>query len=255
MTIFSILFILYITAVCKTTAVATENHFQLEPFKFDEDRKWIVDSINTNAHHQFYNIFYITNISYCLIIEIHNIRSGNPQWFHIDLNFQSTENLFITYHGQVNGKFFNGRLALYDETDWECDKRLKFIYTDYINVVVLFGDDSYSGPHIMVLRSNDTNMTYEQRMSLIEPKIAPFFDFKNLKKVERIDCEKIDHWESKDTSLRKCWEFHLNKKRKIISDIIGYFLLFVIVVGALSCIIVKSFCWFVKRKKVAPARE
>lgn len=254
---FLTLFLLCSNVICKVTVAETVDHFQLEPRKFDyNNRWWFIDATNTNDNHQFYNIFYFTTISYCLLIDIYCFDHGNPLGLKIDLLFQSSKRWIITYQGPIDGNFLYGAVDTVDYfTDPGCDKRLEFVYTDYLNVIVLLAGDSYSGLHIMVLRSNNTNLTYEQRMSLIEPAIKHLLHFKNLKKVQQDEC--ITMSQTAQKLIANCTEFNANMKRKIISDMICKSLLLAFVISGLLCITINVVCWVVKRRnraKVAPER-
>lgn len=221
---------------------------QLVTEKFDMDRWWYVDAINTNDNHRFYNIFYFKNISSCLLIVIFNSRIDNPPWIRIQLGFKSVRNLIMRSNGAVYGKFITDDNV--DDNFIGCphDIRLEFIFTDYYNVVVLLGDDSSTGPHIMILRSNDTNMTYEQRMALIEPTIKPFLNLTNITKVEIGDCDTmVSLTEFNATTFRKCTEFNERRKRKIITKSI----LLAIAGSGLLGIFLLIGCWFVNRKNKA----
>lgn len=256
MTIFSISFILYFTAVVKAAEATTNNYSQLEPEKFDKDRIWLVDLINTNDKHHFYNVFYFKNISYCLFFKMQFSNFENAPGIYMRMYFKSS--FFALFFGIVHGKFIYYKGKDDDFSGCPREKRLEFVYTDYTTIVVLMGDDSSSDRHIMVLRSSDTNMTNEQRKTLIESRTKLFLDFDNLKKEDNVDCDSIDYLEYKKTTLHKCLAFFEIMKKKINSDIIGYLLLLSIVVVSLSCIIFKSFRWFVKRKiraQVAPAQR
>lgn len=103
------------------------------------------------------------------------------------MHFKSSGVWITCYYGTGNGKLLNGELFGIHTTNFDCDKWLKFVYTNYLNVVVIFGNDSY----IMVLWSNDTNMTYEQRMTLIQLKVRHLLDWNNLKKEGSMDDIKI----------------------------------------------------------------
>lgn len=251
----SILFIFYINQILKIAALTTYQYSQLDPLKFDLERIWLVDTINTNDNYQFYNIFFFKNFAYCLKIHTYRKDVQNPPWIHLVLFLKSSGRWIVDYYGSVDGKVLNVKLLSEFKTDPDCNKRLEFVYTDYINVIVLLAGDSYSGPHIMVLRSSDTNMTYEQRMALIQPKVR--LDFKTLKRVKPEDCiamEKLSKFN--ETTFPNCKEFDANMKRITISDMVRKSLLLTIVVSGLLCIITNGVCWFVKRRNravVAPA--
>lgn len=226
-----------------------DNYSQLEPLKFNLERIWLVDAINTNDYYQFYNVFYFKKFAYCLMMHTYRKDVESPPWIHLALFFKSSGQWIVGYYGYVDGKVLNVKVFSDFKTDPDCNKRLEFVYTDYTNVIVLLAGDSYSGPQLMVLRSNDTNMTYEQRMGLIQLKVKYSLDFKTLKRVEPEDCitmEKLAKFN--ETTFPNCKEFHEAMKEKIISDIVRKSLLVAIVVSGLLCIILNSVFWFVKRK-------
>lgn len=112
-------------------------------------------------------------------------------------------------------------------------------------MVVLLAGDAYSGLQIMVLRSKDTNMTYEQRLTVIKPKTKHLLDFKHLKKVDQDECITMDEIPKFKAN---CTEFNANIKRKIISRLIYRSLLLAIVTSGLLCITINVLSWVVKRR-------
>lgn len=265
-TFFSIL-IIY-ERIWNVTTAANDDYSQLEPEKFDKDRMWFVDAMNTNDNYQFYNVFYYKNLSYCLLIEIYRAQLENPpakKGLFVNLSYNSLKHWLMRYYGPVHSKFLYLKGEDFINEDFiGCphEKRLEFVYTDYQNVVVLLGGDSGTGPHVMVLRSNTTNMTYKQRMTLIKLKLKPLLDLKNLKKVGIDDCiAEGDVKEFKEDKLLKCKKFiaimEEEMKRSIITDMIRKSLLVAIALSGFLCIILNGAWWFIQRKnrfQVAPTQ-
>lgn len=233
-----------------TQEVPTNDYTQIKSLEFDRNRVWFVESINTNDNHCFHSIFLYKHIAFCLLFEIVFQNKLNRTVLYMYFH-SSRRNMLMAYEGP--GKFLTDISPIIQYKGCPREKRLELVYTDYLNVVVLKGGDSRSGPHIMVLRSNTTSMTYKERMLLIKTKVEYLFDFKSLQLVQPYDCSLKENLieEFKTTNLRKCKDFNERKERERVSDMIRKPPLLALAVCGLFWIIVIGVSWFIKKRNRA----
>lgn len=232
---------------------AANDYFEVEPKKFDINLVWFVDSININNNHCFYSIFLYHELAYCYIFQIAPIQLDKPPAkpsLKIHLNFKNPKLLVLSLFGDIDGKVLTNIKFDNDFTECPSEKQMEFVYTDYVNVVVLKGGDSRCGPHIMVLGSHTSRMTYEERMNLIEPKISHSLDFKSLKQVEPNECKtmKTITEEFKEINLRKCRELIEVMKKEGTSEMIQRSLMLALIASGLLYILINGLCWVVKHR-------
>lgn len=174
-------FLLYILWIfIALEKISSQDYIRLEPEKFQYRLTWIIDSVNRNKDYSSYSIFWSKQNASCFRIKM----SAENSTLLITLTI---EDYLTSIHfvGKVHGKMLNLKES-HDLINPLCpnEKEIDFFYTDYLNIVVLLGHDFWSGPHVMILRSQSTNMTYKERMDLVKSKLNGIFDFKSLRKVE-----------------------------------------------------------------------
>lgn len=242
-----------------TQEVIVEDYTYLDLLKFRGSQMWIIDSININDNHIFNSIFLFKSFAFCLQLEIgcslFEKPSSHPILF-ITVYFKNTTKWSKSYYGPVNGTFLNDNSNDYRFPGCPPEKRLNFVYTDYLNVIVLLGGDERSGPQIMILKSKNTNMTNVQRMDLIKSKIKHSFVFENLKKIEPIACPSWQeiYEKHKTIYLPKCKKFIELKEEEKKYFIYKCFLIVLVVTGLLW-IIVYGIYWMKARKNVIVPRR
>lgn len=251
---FPVLLLINIITIWKISA-ATDDYFQLEIQKFQKDRLWLVDLVNMNNNHCFQGFFMFKDNAFCISFNMFKVEGENGPGLSILMIRNSDKYIIRTFFGQNIGNILYDHKETFNENRCPTEKRLEFVYTDYENVIVFKGGDSRSGPHVMVLRSDTTEKTFQDRMNLVKRKITHFLDFQSLKKVEPEDCKLVI--QSQPTKLLKCKEFNEIKEREKVSDMIRKSLLLAVAASGILWIIMYGLCWFVKRKKkslVAPAQ-
>lgn len=229
-----------------TAGKTTDVYSVLDPSKFHGLTFWLFDLVNVNDNHYFQSFFMYKEVAFCLDFIIRLMPTVTPPALSIQMNFQNTAYSFIFYGSSV-GKVLNNNFTRKNEfKGCPRENRLEFVFTDYLNVLVLKGGDSWSGPHVMVLRSKKSNMTYEQRMQLIDLKIKDSLDFDSLKKVEVDDCSSKERLLEglMRTKLRKCWELNELKDK----DVIRRSLWLALVASGILWITLNGICWVVKQR-------
>lgn len=177
-----------------------DDYERLEPEKFQARLNWTIDSLNINTDHSSYSFFWYKQNAACFVIKIDPTGSSSLIITILMVHFAQA------FTGTVHGKILKLLENYYANPGCPDEKEIHFLYTDYTNVVVLLGYDEWAGPHIMILKSQSTNLTYEERMKLVESKVKGLFDFKSLKKVEG--------WPSCNMTLKDMDDFKRVQYRK-----------------------------------------
>lgn len=149
------------------TEIAINDYERLEPKKFEQKLNWAIDMVNRNEDHSSNSIFSYKQLISCFYIQIHpNNELTTRPGLTIKLHMGNVG--AAVFSGRVYGKMLKIDNRLLIDRACPDEREIHFLYTDYSNVVVLLGLDSWSGPHIMTLKSSSTNMTYADTINQIK---------------------------------------------------------------------------------------
>lgn len=231
-----------ISKVTSQKNVIVDDYFQLDAMKFNRYTKWIVDSINSNDNYYFKSVFWYKPIANCIFF-VFGSQTSYPnkvatiklytnlfyKVFEYDLRIHAGEILEKSVIEPIQTKKFK-----------ECpnEKYLNFVYTDYVNVVVLMGGNERFGFHIMILTNAVTNMTYKERTDLVKSKIGQIEALENVVQVKSMNCSltkpTIETFE--EAQFRKCKQLNDLKtmewfNKRVVLCLIISGLLWIIIYG------------------------
>lgn len=173
----------------KSQEVKTHDYELLNSQKFSRNIIWEIDSVDKNNDFSSHSLFWYKKYASCLLVKIgpfeikgSTLNSG----INIEFSLKTIKHVITGFQGIVFGQSVNGSTFSYDSNQKVClnSKKLNFIFTDYLNVVVISTVDDWTKPHIMILRASITNMTYEEGMDLIRSKMKHLLDFDDLVRVK-----------------------------------------------------------------------
>lgn len=221
------------------------NH--LNPLKFHKNESWIVDSTNINDNYAFHSIFWYKPLAYCLLFtfETNNIRNSPVKsGLRMLLYFRDEPHPLMLVEGAVDGTDLVSAVHFVMLDGCPNEEQLNFLFTDYLNVVVLLG--AGDPPHMMILRSSSTNMTYDERMKLVQSKMRRSLKKFNVLKVQHQSCSTIVKTlaELRNTQLGICIKLNKMKEEKAFD----MFVLLPIVAGFVWIIIYVAY-WIADKRK------
>lgn len=83
----------------------------------------------------------------------HEELTNSSIYLSINLILPLSRRWLMSFDGVVKSTFINKNKGDNVPNGCPWEKQLKFVYTDYLDVVVLMGVDSRSDPHIMILKA------------------------------------------------------------------------------------------------------
>lgn len=109
----------------------------LDPTKFNQSEIWTVEAVNHNKNLFFHSVFQLKELAYCLLFKIGCVKHDRAPQLEMQVFYQSVSHPLFSMIGPVAASTFI--YPLDHEKDKECPltERLNFLYTDYLNVVVL----------------------------------------------------------------------------------------------------------------------
>lgn len=240
----------------KSQEVKTHDYKLLNAQKFSKNITWAIDSVDKNNVFSSHSLFWYKKYASCLLVKIGPFRmkgSTLNSGINIEFSLKTFGHLITGFQGIVLDQSVNGSTFSYDSDQKVCldSKKLNFLFTDYLNMVVISTDDDWTKPHIMILRTSITNMTNKERMDLIRSKMKHLLDFDDLVKVEPYPfCCALEksHWQIKNTYYPICTEFIQSQIRKTKFERLFRTMLVIFVLLGLVWITIYGMFWISQRR-------
>lgn len=241
--------ILIFKTILKVSSKGIDNnlindYYRLEFKKFQGRSNWNIDAINKNTDYSSYSLFWHKQNASCYLFQIESTSEN------LIIEVLTRDLIIITslaFSARAHGNILNVVTTHDNERGCPDQQEIQFLYTDYLNVIVLLGHDSWSGPHIIILKSTSTTLTYKALKDLVNSKVNPSLDYGDLIKVESLawcNMTRKTEEEFMNSHYFKCRKYIQFKKSEQIRRI----LLSILTITGVVWITLSVLYWIRKRR-------